>query len=185
VAQTITPDAQPQQPYRPGPRVDPIETPTDVPDDAPAEKDPGGDFKPGGDDEYRNPGQGLPPPGPVQPPPPAPREEPKKKAAPKPKPKKPGRVTEGVTPPVAISQGAPSYPASARDQGIEGTVVVKYVVTDSGAVTDVKAVRGPPELRAVCVAAVQAWRFKPAVDENGKPIAVSRTAQFPFRIKTH
>jgi protein TonB len=61
--------------------------------------------------------------------------------------------------------------------------VVSYVVTESGAVAAVKAVRGPAELRAACVAAVQSWRFKPAM-LDGQPVAVRRVAQFPFRIKT-
>lgn len=95
----------------------------------------------------------------------------------------PIRVTEDVTPPRAISMQPPSYPADAKAAGIEGTVVVQYIVTEKGEVKDVTAVRGPLELTAVCVAAVQAWRFMPAVKE-GQPVAVHRIARFPFRIKT-
>jgi periplasmic protein TonB len=95
----------------------------------------------------------------------------------------PIRVTEDVTPPKSISMHAPSYPADAKAAGIEGVVVVQYVVTESGEVKDVQAVRGPPELVAVCVAAVQSWRFMPAM-KDGQPVAVHRIARFPFRIKT-
>ena len=102
---------------------------------------------------------------------------------PPPRKKKAIRVTEDVTPPVALSQGMPAYPAAARTAGVEGTVIVTYVVTEAGEVTAVKAVRGPPELMAVCEAAVRSWRFKPAV-LDGTPVAVRRTARFPFRIKT-
>jgi TonB family protein len=95
----------------------------------------------------------------------------------------PVRVTEDVTPPKAIAMQAPSYPADAKAAGIEGVVVVQYTVTETGEVADVEAVRGPPELVAVCVAAVQSWRFSPAM-KDGEPVAVHRMARFPFRIKT-
>lgn len=99
-----------------------------------------------------------------------------------PKSNEPQRVTEDVTPPKALSMAAPPYPADAKAAGIEGTVVVKYVVTETGEVTNVSAVRGPEELRAVCEAAVKGWKFEPAL-KDGKPVAVHRMARFPFRIK--
>ncbi len=77
----------------------------------------------------------------------------------------------------------PGYPPDAKAQGIEGTVIIKYVVTVSGAVSNVRVIRGPAALRAVCVAAVRSWRFKPA-QLDGRPVSVSRIARFPFRIKT-
>ena len=95
----------------------------------------------------------------------------------------PIRVTEDVTPPRAVSMQAPDYPADAKAAGIEGTVIVRYVVTEEGEVEDVVALRGPPELVAVCVAAVESWRFMPAI-KDGKPVAVHRMATFPFRIRT-
>jgi len=97
--------------------------------------------------------------------------------------KEPIRVTEEVTPPRPISMLAPEYPEQAKAAGIEGTVIVQYVVTDAGEVTDVQALRGPPELLAACVAAVRSWRFMPAI-EDGQPVAVHRMATFPFRIRT-
>jgi protein TonB len=107
-------------------------------------------------------------------------EKPKPVAAPKSN--DPLRVTEDVTPPKALNMSAPSYPADAKAAGIEGTVIVKYVVTESGEVTNVSAVRGPEELKAVCEAAVKNWKFEPAL-KDGKPVAVHRMARFPFRIK--
>ena len=93
------------------------------------------------------------------------------------------RVTEDVTPPVPVAQPMPAYPSEAKARGVEGTVVVKYVVTAAGTVSNVRAVRGPAELRTACEAVVRSWRFTPAV-LDGQPVAVSRVAQFPFRIRT-
>ncbi|MFO0612853.1 MAG: energy transducer TonB [Polyangiaceae bacterium] len=112
------------------------------------------------------------PPPPVAPPPPPP-----------PKAKEPVRITEDIEPPVPLSMSPPGYPPAAKSAGVEGTVVIQYVVTESGAVTQVQAVKGPPELTAACLAAVSSWKFKPALSK-GAPVSVVRQARFPFRIKT-
>lgn len=96
----------------------------------------------------------------------------------------PVRLTEDDTPPRAIVQISPQFPPEAKAAGIEGTVIIDYVVTDKGEVTDVKAVKGPPELFEVCLAAVKAWKFMPALNKDGKAIAAHRRARFPFHIKT-
>jgi protein TonB len=116
----------------------------------------------------------------VAPPPPPPP-----KPVLRPENKGPVRVTEDMTRPEAIgAQAKPDYPADARAQGIEGTVWVRYVVSEAGVVTDAKVVKGPPEFAAVCLAAVRGWRFKPALQADGKPVAVVQMARFPFKIKT-
>jgi protein TonB len=180
-----------QGPVKAGPRAVEIDAaPDDVSDSEAdeAEADPG-DFG-AGSDPNADPGGGgtgrvgatappPPPPPPPEPEPPPPKPKPKRK-----KKKKVTRVTEGMTPPKRISGGAPGYPASAKSQGIEGTVVVVYVVTASGGVSGVKAVRGPAALRGAAVAAVSSWRFQPAKDATGKPVSVRRIAKFPFRITT-
>lgn len=102
----------------------------------------------------------------------------------KPEKKAPIRVTEEVTPPVAVAGNVkPEYPAEAKASGVEGVVLVKYVVSESGSVTDVKILKGPSELASVCLAAVKSWRFTPAILE-GKPVSVVRVARFPFKIRT-
>lgn len=174
------PDAKPRAP-RPGPKLPKLDTPTEISKEAVTEKevaDTGG----GEDPFQRGGGDGAPGAAPavVEPAVPAPAPKP-----PPPKVKKPVPVTEGMTPPESIGDKAkPEYPADAKAAGIEGTVVVRYVVDERGNVTDVRAVKGPPELHAVCVAAVKAMRFKPALDADGKPVAVVRYFRFPFRLRT-
>jgi protein TonB len=161
------------------PKLQRLRDPTEIPDDAPAEKDPTGD--PGGDDPYANYTQSETVQAPVKavveaPPPP----KPKPVAPPRPKIM---RVTEDVAAPVPVSQAQPSYPDDARARGIEGTVVVKYVVDETGKVSAAKVVRGPQELHAACLAAMKTWRFQPAT-LDGKPVSVYRVARFPFHLKT-
>lgn len=176
----VAPTPEPEQ-KAPGPRLPKLAPPKEIPKDKPAEsssaEDAYGDSDPyqhgstGGGSPKAAATQVVAPPPPPPPPPP------------KPKPSGPTRLTENDVAPVAVSMGAPQYPAAAKAAGVEGTVVVKYVVTETGAVTGVQVVRGPSELHAACIAAVQSWRFKPAL-RDGVPIAVSRVARFPFRIKT-
>jgi len=107
------------------------------------------------------------------------------KPAPPAPPKRSGpmRVTENVTPPKSLSQASPTYPAEAKQAGIEGVVLIKYVVTEAGTVTNITVLRGPAELRQVCIEALSKWTFQPAIFE-GRPVAVFRIARFPFRITT-
>ena len=76
----------------------------------------------------------------------------------------------------------PAYPDEARKQGVDMVVVVKFVVTESGDVTDVKVLRGNALFDAACIEAVKTWKFKPATYQN-KPIRVYRVVKIPFVLR--
>lgn len=62
------------------------------------------------------------------------------------------------------------YTQKARTDGIEGRLVLQVIVAADGSVSDVKVVKSvEPGLDAAAVAAVQTWRFKPAM-RCGKPV---------------
>jgi periplasmic protein TonB len=111
---------------------------------------------------------------PPPPPPPVVRE--------KPKAKQPLRLTEDMPKPVQLVTKTPDYPSEAKSLGIEGVVIVRYVIAEDGSVRDVKALKGPPELQVSCIEAVKTWRFQPIIID-GSPQAVVRMARFPFRIR--
>lgn len=171
------PAAAEPEPEKPKPRPR-VHVPIEIPKEAPKEADPlpAPLDEPDPFEEQK--------PAVVEPPKPALVEAPKPPAPKLEKPKGPTRVLEDDTPPVAISQPKPEYPASAKAAGLEGVVIVKYVISESGVVTDAKALKGPPELAGVCLAAVRSWRFKPALDFQGRPKAVTKIARFPFKLKT-
>lgn len=174
-------EVKPHKP-NPGPKLQKLEVPTTINDEKVQEKDvkpaPPGDGDPyqkGGGDGTT--GEKAVVEAPVTPPPPPP--------PPPPQVKKPVPVSEGMTPPEPIVKLVkPEYPADAKAAGLEGTVVIRYVVNEQGDVTDVRAVKGPPEFHAVCVAAVKAMRFSPALDPDGKPVMVVRYMKFPFKLRT-
>ena len=96
--------------------------------------------------------------------------------------KKPIRLTEDMPKPVQLAMTTPSYPPDVKAAGIEGVVIVRYVIAEDGSVRDVKALKGPPELQSACVEAVKTWRFQPII-VDGSPVAVVRMARFPFHIR--
>ncbi|HEX6767446.1 MAG TPA: TonB family protein, partial [Polyangiaceae bacterium] len=113
---------------------------------------------------------------PVAPPPPVVRE--------KPAVKKPIRLTEDMPKPVQLvgSGTQPEWDPAAKAAGIEGVVIVRYVISEEGSVRDVKALKGPPELQPACIALVKTYRFSPII-VDGSPTAVVRMARFSFRIR--
>lgn len=57
----------------------------------------------------------------------------------------------------------PVYPAEARAEGIEGTVVVEYRVSAEGEVRDPRVVRAQPPgvFDQAALTAVRTWRYRP------------------------
>jgi len=56
---------------------------------------------------------------------------------------------------------SPVYPAATRRERIEGTVVLKAVVSEGGRVEGVRLVEGNPTLAAAAISAVKQWRYRP------------------------
>jgi protein TonB len=58
----------------------------------------------------------------------------------------------------------PSYPASARGLGIEGTTLLRVFVKDDGRVGEVRVQKsaGHPDLDEAAANAVRQWHFDPA-----------------------
>lgn len=164
----------------PGPRLPKLETPTAIANDKveekpakPASAGSGDPYEKGGGDGSTGAQKAVVEPAAPPPPPPPPRVN------------KPRPVSETDIPPEPIGAAVtPEYPPDIKAQGIEGTVVVRYVISETGDVKDVKAVKGPPELFAASVATVKALRFKPARDAEGNPIAVVKYKTFHWRIRT-
>jgi TonB family protein len=61
-----------------------------------------------------------------------------------------------------------TYPAEARKEHVEGTVVLKAIVSESGKVDGVRLVEGNPTLAAAAIRAVKQWRYRPYL-RDGKP----------------
>lgn len=71
------------------------------------------------------------------------------------------RVSSGVAQGMLVHRVTPQYPTQARQQGIQGTVVLQAVIGKDGGVKSVKAVSGNSMLRQAAVDAVKQWKYKP------------------------
>ena len=72
-----------------------------------------------------------------------------------------------------------SYPDEAREKQLQGQVMVKMLVSETGDVDSVEVVSGDPILAKAAVAAAIKWKFKPFI-KNGKPVQVFTTVPFNF-----
>ncbi len=79
-----------------------------------------------------------------------------------------GEIDQPLT---ALVRTPPIYPMRARRRGIEGSVKVRFVVTEEGRVTDIQILESRPKKifdRAV-IRCVSGWRFSPGTVE-GLPV---------------
>jgi len=158
------------------PQIQELIAPKEVPKEKPPESDTKVVAQAGGE------GNGIPgaaygsgPAAPEPPPPPPPPPKPKKQEA--------MNLPEEAEPPVADpGNTAPSYPEAARAAGIEGRVILRIVISETGEVTSVTVMRGDPILAQAAVEVVKGWKFQPATLE-GKPIAVFRIVPINFSSK--
>ena len=83
--------------------------------------------------------------------------------------------------PVPITRIPPEYPQFAKNQNIQGTVVLDVEVFEDGTVGKVEVIQsllaGPGGLDEAAIKAVKQWKFQPA-KSNGAPIAC--WVQFPI-----
>ncbi len=78
---------------------------------------------------------------------------------------------------------APRYPPRARDEGREGTVLLRLTVAADGTVTEAVVVRssGSPDLDAAAREAASRWRLRPA-RRAGVPVAAEVQVPVRFRL---
>jgi serine/threonine-protein kinase len=76
---------------------------------------------------------------------------------------------------------APTFPASAIDAGVEGTVVIELTIGREGRVADARVVRSIGPLDNAALAAVRQWEFEPTVIE-GRAVPVIHTVNVPFTL---
>jgi len=86
--------------------------------------------------------------------------------------------------PVLIHKVAPQYPKEAKDEGVQGTVVVEAKIGRDGHVVETRVVEDPdPRLSEAACHAVGQWRYEPILDEDGQPLEVLFTVTVRFSLK--
>ena len=104
--------------------------------------------------------------------------------APPPPPPPPGgavRVGGGVRPPQQIARVNPIYPAEAREQRVQGVVILEALIDVTGRVQDVKLLRSIPLLDQAAIDAVRLWQYEPTL-LDGVPVPVIMTVTVQFTL---
>jgi TonB family protein len=94
---------------------------------------------------------------------------------------RPNRRGGAVQPAQLLSNINPSYPASAKVDGISGTVELHFKIGPTGDVHDIAVVKGPAILAQAAVQAVRDRKYKPA-RVDGVPTETDASAIFDFKL---
>jgi TonB family protein len=78
----------------------------------------------------------------------------------------PVQISQGVAQGLVLHKVFPVYPVSARQNHIEGTVLMAATIDKDGRVIELKPLSGPKDLVPAAMGAVQQWRYKPYVLEG-------------------
>jgi TonB family protein len=89
-----------------------------------------------------------------------------------------GRMRE----PRLVSRTVPSYPAAARQIGIEGEVTIDAVIDTYGKLTNLKVVSGAPLLQQAALDSLRNWKYEPGYLDD-KPVAVKTSIIVKFRLR--
>jgi TonB family protein len=101
-------------------------------------------------------------------------------ATPAPKPA-PLRVPERRSDCYLLYRVEPLYPREAREQRIQGTVMVHLQIGTDGRVRSSRELSGPAPLVPAALAAVREWRFIPAL-LNGQPVDSEKDVSIEFQL---
>jgi TonB family protein len=91
------------------------------------------------------------------------------------------RISSGVAQGLLVHKVNPQYPPDAREQRIQGVVVMKVNIDKEGNVYNVELISGHPLLAPAAIDAVKQWKYKPYL-LNGDPMDVETQVQVNFTL---
>jgi TonB family protein len=91
------------------------------------------------------------------------------------------RVSSGVAQGLLVTKVPPQYPADAKDQHIQGVVLMKVNIDKEGNVYKIELISGHPLLAPSAIEAVKQWKYKPYL-LNGTPVEVETQVQVNFTL---
>jgi len=115
------------------------------------------------------------------PPPPPPTPTPVAKPAATPAPDNVVRLTSKLTQGRVLRRVQPPYPVIAKQAHIQGSVQVQIDISETGAVTNVTLISGPPLLREAAMQAAKQWLFIPT-ELNGQRVRAVGLLTFNFTL---
>lgn len=95
----------------------------------------------------------------------------------------PVHVGGNVSPPRKLYSPQPLYTEEARQNRVQGVVILSAIIDEQGGVEGIEVIRGLPHgLTESALETVASWRFEPARDE-GRPVPVFYTLTISFTVQ--
>jgi TonB family protein len=91
------------------------------------------------------------------------------------------RVSQKEAQALLLTRVNPHYPQEAKDQHIQGTVVLSVVIDKEGNVANIQLMSGHPLLAPPAIEAVKQWKYKPYL-VNGDPLEVDTQVTVNFTL---
>jgi protein TonB len=91
------------------------------------------------------------------------------------------RVSQRVAQGLLVKSVHPKYPEKAREDRIQGTVVLHALISKDGDVVDLSALSGDPLLVKAAVKVVKQWKYKPYL-LNGQAVEVDTEIPVNFTL---
>jgi TonB family protein len=91
------------------------------------------------------------------------------------------RVSSGVMGSLLVKRVRPQYPADAREQRIQGTVLLKAIIDKDGNISNLQLISGHPLLAPAAIEAVKQWKYRPYL-LNGTPVEIETQVQVNFTL---
>ena len=88
---------------------------------------------------------------------------------------------EGMTRPEQLSGDSPKYTREALAAQVQGTMLVKCVITTAGKLENCRIIKAVPHMDKAVLDALSTWRYKP-VHFQGRPVAVDYLIQIKLVI---
>jgi len=91
------------------------------------------------------------------------------------------RISSGVAQGLLISKVDPEYPPDAKEQHVQGIVILKVNIDKEGNLYRAELISGHPLLAPAAIDAVKQWKYKPFL-LNGTPLEVETRLQVNFTL---
>jgi periplasmic protein TonB len=91
------------------------------------------------------------------------------------------KISEGVSLGLLVKKVDPVYPSSALHMHVEGAVQLLATVSKNGDITEIKVLKGEPQLSKAASDAVKHWKYQPYL-LNGEPVEIQTQITVNFRL---
>jgi len=91
------------------------------------------------------------------------------------------RVSQGVMKSLILKKVDPKYPKEARNQHIEGAVIMGIVIGKTGDVSELRVISGNELLVPSAVEAAKQWKYRPYLF-NGQPVEIESQITINYQL---